>query len=69
MPNSAPHTVFYVSNGNAMCPDCFDIVYPDSTTDEAKHYTPVMSDGTGDDHHGLICDCGETINFIQAEVP
>lgn len=53
--------VFFVSNGDAMCPDCMAIAHPEGS--KAAGYRPVYEDGTGNDGYGLTCDCGESLEL------
>lgn len=63
-----PQLVFYVTLGDAYCCDCKLIV---QEQEPETVFTPVFSDGTGDDGCGLICACGaeydmETHKFVDA---
>ena len=49
--------IFYISDGEAYCPDCANILRM-ADYEEASYLIPVYSDGTGDDSCGLICACG-----------
>lgn len=54
--------IFYVSNGPALCLDCYTIM-KQLNIEDMEYYKPVYSDGTGDDGCGLLCDCGEFYDF------
>ena len=62
MNNCPDPVVFYVSAGESVCVDCFDML----ERWEWLAFTPVRASGEGNDGFGLVCACGEEHVFSCA---